>query len=409
MRTMAAHGKPLLERILLSVILLYAAIQPTAYAGLRGNEACQALVDEGNVLLAKRQFRDAVNKYLEASKKDPTASVPLSSVANALLAASGEAEGEAAAKLRQQSEAAARQALLLGPNDPLAQEVLRTLDDKPAPLHQPTAETWKLMEEGEVFFQSHNYADALKKYEQAAQLDPLYSEAWVFAGDCFFMQKNWPEAELRFRKATEIEPLRAQAWRYLADALSSQGKRADAENALLNGIAAQPSQLPTWEKLAQLRAASGIQLKQLHLVRKVRTTTDPATGKFTITIDPDSFNAAGEANKTADLAVWLAYAAAESTKKPDGSKQDPALSPFQTELNAWSTSMKVATEVEKSSGKPLSDPALVSLQMLAEKNELEPAILLLLYRESYRPELEAWKTSHPNGVRAFIDTYGLRP
>jgi len=400
----------MLERILLAAILLYTAIQLPAYAGLRGNEASQALVDEGNVLLAKRRYRDAVDKYLEASRKDPTASMPLSSVANALLSASREADGEAAAKLRQQSEAAARQALLLVPSDPLAQEVLRSLlDDKPAPLHRPTPAAWQLMGEGEVLFQSHDYMNALKKYEQAAQLDPLYSEAWVFAGDCFFVQKNWPEAELRFRKATEIEPLRSQAWRYLADALAAQGKKADAENALINAIAAQPSQLPNWEKLAQSRAAAGIQMKPLHLVRKVQTTTDPATGKATITINQTYFDETAEGNKTAEMAVWLAYAAAESKTQTDTSKGAAASSPFQIELDAWRSSMQVAAELEKNSGKPLSDPALLSMQRLAAANQLEPAILLLLYREAYRPELETWKSSHPNGVRTFIDTYALRP
>lgn len=400
----------MLERILLSAILLSTAIQLTAYAAVRGNEASQALVNEGNVLLAKRQFREAADKYLEASKKDPTASVPMSSVAYALFSASLAADGDRSAKLRQQSEAAARQALVLGPNDPLAQEVLRILlDDKPPPLHVPTQAVWKLMGEGEVFFQSQKYPEALEKYEQAAQLDPLYSEAWVFAGDCFYVQKNWPEAELRFRKAAEIEPLHGQAWRYLADALAAQGKRADAENALINAIAAQPSQLPNWEKLAHSRAAVGVEMKPLHLVPKVQTSPDPKTGKLTITLDSEYLSDAGKSDLTVDTGVWLAYAAAKSTMKLASAKGETALSPFQIEVDAWRSSLKVAAELEGNSGKQLRDPALVSMQMLEEKNQLEPAILLLLYKESYRPELEAWKTAHPNGVKTFIDAYSLRP
>jgi tetratricopeptide (TPR) repeat protein len=308
----------MLKRIVVLVILLSAAIQLAAYAGVRGNEASQALVNEGNVFMAQGKFQDALNKYLAASKTDPTASVPVSSMAYALLSASLSASADSAAKLRQQSEAAARQALLLGPNDPLAQEVLRNLlDDKPVPLHPPSPAASKLLIEGEIFFHSAKYADALKKYEQAAQLDPLYSEAWVFAGDCFFMQKNWQEAELRFRKATDIEPLHAQAWRYLADALAAQGKKADAEEALMNGIAAQPSQLPNWEKLAQSRATAGLPMKQLHLVRKVRTSTDPATGKSTITIDEVYLNET-KGDKAADMGFWLAYAATEMNMKTDG-------------------------------------------------------------------------------------------
>jgi hypothetical protein len=85
------------------------------------------------------------------------------------------------------------------------------------------------------------------------------------------------------------------------------------------------------------------------------------------------------------------------------------LSPFQIEVEGWRNSMKVAAEIRTNSDKQLTDPALVSMQMLAQADQLESAVLLLLYKESFRPELEAWKKSHPNGIKTFVDAYGLRP
>jgi hypothetical protein len=47
--------------------------------------------------------------------------------------------------------------------------------------------------------------------------------------------------------------------------------------------------------------------------------------------------------------------------------------------------------------------------MLARADQLETALLLLEYKESYRAEFEAWKKAHPDGIRKFIDTYALQP
>lgn len=32
-----------------------------------------------------------------------------------------------------------------------------------------------------------------------------------------------------------------------------------------------------------------------------------------------------------------------------------------------------------------------------------------MFRQAYRPSLEAWVAAHPGGVKEFIDRYGLQP
>ena len=82
-----------------------------------------------------------------------------------------------------------------------------------------------LLDIAHVRFNQKRYKEALVEYEKAAQSDPLYSTAWVFAGDCYFAEQHWSEAETRFRKAAEIEPLNGQALRFLSDSLAQQGKK----------------------------------------------------------------------------------------------------------------------------------------------------------------------------------------
>jgi len=390
----------------LTVVLALAGAH--AYATVLPNDAAQPLVQEGSVLAAQGKYQDALNKFSAAMKADPAASTPLSHIAHTLLMASLNASGDNAAKLRQQSEGAARQALGLDARDPLAQEVLRTLlDDKESPLHVPTPEAWKLTQEGEVLYQQNKLEEARAKYEQAAKLDPQYSSVLVSIGDTYYSQKNMPEAEAYFRKAAVLEPLNGQAWRFMSDALASQGKRAAAESTLLSGIAAQPSQRPTWDKLASLRSANGTPLTVLQMKRKASTVMDPATGKFTINLN-EAFSGPA-AQKSPDGAVWLMLAMQEANIRGKNREDKVADQPFAIELASWQGAMKVADELAANGAGEVTDPNLKTMRMLAKAGQLETALMLLQYKESWRPEFEAWKREHPDGIRKFVDAYGLRP
>jgi tetratricopeptide (TPR) repeat protein len=387
-------------RSLLSTAALAALIHvPAAMAAVHCNQACESLMDEGRVLREQGKLREAWAAFQRAHQADPSASAPVSTMANLLAVTADSAPADKAPAMRRQAEAMAREALRIDEHDPLAQETLRVLlDDQPAPLHVPTPEAAQAKAEGEALFAEKRFAEALAKYELAAQRDPLYSTAWVFAGDCFFMQKQWHEAEIRFRKATEIEPLNGQAWRFLSDTLVIQGNRKAGEAALYGGIAAQPSQMPNWDKLELLMKHEGLSLKRLALVRKARFTGTGKDGKPTVEMTE------GDAGQVPDQAFWLMHAVTVA----NAAKQ-PQTSPYQVELQAWQAAFKMVAE-ERAKGAPVpSDPGLIAMEKLAADGQLEPAILLLMYHESYRPELEAWKKTHPDGIRAFVVSTGLRP
>ncbi|MEO7497558.1 MAG: hypothetical protein ABIT83_10565, partial [Massilia sp.] len=177
-------------------------------------------------------------------------------------------------------------------------------------------------------------------------------------------------------------------------------------DALIQGIAAQPSQLPNWDKLAIAGARNGMPLKRLGLVRKASATVDPASGKPTINLDPSAVK-----NKQ-DGALWLMIGMSDMLRLTDAAtaaKGQPDASPFQRELASWRDAFKTSAELEAKSGELLVDPALATMQMLYRENQLEAGLLLLAYKESWRPDLEAWKKANPDGVQRFIKSYGLRP
>jgi len=383
--------------------LLAALGMKMASAAIIGNAASQALVAEGDALGAHGKFQAAVDKYSAAAKADPAASAPLSALAALLYRLSTGAAPEGVPKLRQQSEGMAQAALDIDGKDPVALEVQRMLADaKGPPLHQANPEAAALLEAGEVLFAQRQHAQALEKYLKAAQADPATSTPLMFAGDCYYVQEKWAEAEQLFAQAVRLEPLNAQAWRYLADALGQQGKLSAAEAALLSGIAAQPSQLPTWTKLASLRAQQGAPLQPLQLVRKARSRIDTATGKGVVEVESGG-------PQSPDMTVWIALAVSEANHMVEQHQGKSTESAFAMQLAAWADAMRVADGLGAGEGGELTSPSLKAMRMLAQAGQLEPAILLLQYKEAYRADLERWKAEHPNGVKKFVDMYGLRP
>lgn len=385
----------------LSFAILLALGSPAASAAMQCGQPCQGLLQEGQALGGQGKFQEALEKYRAAQKADPQASLPLSMEASLVLRLSASVGPEKTTLWRDAARGLARRALVLAPDDPVALETLRLLDDEgPSPLHAPNREATALVAEAESQFSQRHYREALEKFQAAAKADPQYSYPWVGAGDCYFAQKDWAQAETMFRRAAEIEPRNSQAWRYLADTLFNQGKFDAIEPVLLSAIVADPSQQPNWVKLASVRAQQSMPLKPLALQRGVRVVAKDGGG-YGVNIDqPADKNTA-----TPDFAVRLMLGATEANMR----SKDKAAQPYEIELAAWQTAMKVADELKTNTGKELQDPALRQMQALARDGQLEPAILLLLFRQSYRPALDAWLAAHPRGAKEFIDRYGLRP
>jgi Tfp pilus assembly protein PilF len=378
--------------LLLSLLLCAAPV----LAGPVNPEA-KKLIDAGNAYYAQGKLREAMDALDQAVQADPAASLPLAMKAGMIYKLSLAATAENRGVMRTEAQKVARQAIAIDPQDPVALEVLRVMSENPAaPAHTANAEALRLMNAGEVEFGQKHYAQALALYEQAAAADPQTATPWIYAGDCFYAQQQYAQAETRFRKAAAIEPLSTQAWRYLADALAQQGKTNQAEDALFSGIAAQPSQQVVWDKLAGMMARAGTPLKRLNFRMMAKIRRD-AAGKPGIELN----EAVTKQTDTADSAFWLSFAMLQIQNTKPG---------FAGDLDTLRQALRIDADlVAKGSAKPFGDPALATLRQLAARDQLEPAMLLLMYREAYRPALESWKQAHPNGVRDFVVATGLRP
>jgi tetratricopeptide (TPR) repeat protein len=374
---------------------------PLAWSATPCIDVCKTLVDEGNVLSTKGASRQALDKYKAAMRAAPEATLPLVSAAFMVLDWSWSADATQAGKMRSMAEAMARQALQFDADNAMAQDILRQVrDGQDAALHKPNAAAEEALQQAETLFAQHRYDDARKQYETAMARDPLWSQAAVGAGDCYFMQQDWPRAEALFLRATAIEPRNDQAWRFLSDSLAKQGKMGAAEQALYSALAANPAERNTWSHLAGLRARAQLPLASLHLTRGSHLTVG-ADGKYTLNIDQTGVRK----DSPPDMAFALALGVAESNLRiADASK-----TAYEIELASWRAAFTMTDEATAKSGKALTDPAILKMQAMHRDGQLEPALLLLAYRPSYRPAYDAWLAAHPGGVKAFIDRYGLQP
>jgi tetratricopeptide (TPR) repeat protein len=401
--TVCCHGdlmkKPFRVLAFAAVLSISAS---NAFGAAHCSGSCHGLLLEAQALEGQARYQEALARYKAAELADPKASIPLSLAAGLMLKLSTAVPKDKAVQLRDMSRAMAERASALESDDPVAQEVLRMLDDDGlSPLRVPNAKAARLMADAESAFAREDYKGALPKYEAVMQADPAYSSAWVAAGNTYYVQKDWARAEALFRRATEIEPHHSQAWRYLSDALLYQKKRSEAEAALYAAIQADPSQRPNWGKLAMFRRAAAMPLKRLALRRGVRVVQN-ADGKYVVEV-----NEKGAAEGLPDHGVRLMLGMSEYKLRTDDKSN--TRSPFEIELASWRLALKVADEIETNDGKRLSDPALLQIQALARDGQLEPAILLLMFRQSYRPALDAWVAANPGGVKTFIDRYGVQP
>ena len=173
-----SHAVAAITLALLSTVSSVCSAQADQYM----NAAAAALFNQAQVLLSQGKMQEALAKYSDAAKADPSSPVLLSHIAELFRQASEKVQGERQVALRQQAESLVRQILLKFPDNTLAHEVQRKLKDNlPPPLHQgsPAAQAELIL--GEAAFVQNKMDVALGHYERAAAIDPGYSMAWVYA------------------------------------------------------------------------------------------------------------------------------------------------------------------------------------------------------------------------------------
>lgn len=387
--------------LVLGLTCLAAAEPPPAPAATP--QKVDALIKEGDGLLARGQVNEALAKYREAAALAPKDSRPISAQAELYLRASKATDPQHVEEYRRIAESAAEAAIDLDDRDPMATLVLGELRGLPkVSRHQPNPEAFKAFEAAEAAWGKEDFRGALAHYQEALRRDPAYTDAALYLGDCHFVLKDYAQAEVWFRKATEMEPTYSRPWRFLFDALERQEKWAELEATALKAVAAEPDDSMAWARLRQARERRGAGgLERFRWPRTGRVVPGQDGKGYQVQLDLQP----GVGQGDPEGALALAFLLGKVARLQEG----PKAKAFPVELKAWEQALAVFRELEAKDPAVGKLKAWAQLRTLQSQGHLDTALFLLGFRPEYRVEFEAWKAKNPKAVAAFVEAFRLRP
>ena len=367
------------------------------------------LVKEAYQLLDSGQVNQALAKFQEAAKADSKSSFPISGLGKLFFEASQHTDAKHQSEYQGKAIEFSREALNLNDLDFVANEVLLNLDGTSADsLHKPTPEALQAFNQGELAFQSQKWDEAASGYQRALSIDPAYTDAALYLGDTYFSRKMYDRAEPWFRKATELEPRYGRAWRFLADCNKDLGHEDLAITCDYNAIAALPSDFTAWGRLkSELENQGNGVLIRFHWPQiQASGVSHDASGKANINVPQSLIGDSIESQAALIYSMMIAITqVADEKPENKGNKR----STLERESLAWKAAMEGYENSLKEKKLTPHDSTWAQLLTFYKSDQLKPALMILAYRESYRPDFEAWKKANPNGVRAFIEHWHLRP
>jgi len=248
------------------------------------------------------------------------------------------------------------------------------------------------LNQGEAAFSRRDTKAAFAAYAHAADLDPTYYTAKLFAGDACFTSGDYACAGEWFAKAIALDPNRETAYRYWADALYKSGKSHEALQKYEQGIVAEPFSRLSWNGLLQWAQLTKTQMDSLVIPRPK---IDSTNNKINVTIAPNG--------SAAEMTAWLVYAgcrAGDAGKDKSGKTPLPAYTP---ELE--SKCLFLAADALASTKDADLTPALRNLLALKHDGMIECWVRLNSTDDGATAGYANYRNTHRDLLIAYLDKY----
>src|SRR6185295_977075 len=192
---------------LLTLLLLSMAIAAQIQAQ---TESTAELKQRASELVKENKFTDALPILEKIAATEPNDGETQFFLAFALLGQSKNTKDDAARKgLRARARQAFVKAKSLNYNEPKLDALILSLpedgSDSPGGFTSNTKAN-QLMEEAEALFSQGKQDEALKKYQEALELDPKLYHAALFSGDVYMQKGDFAKTEIWYQKAIAIDP-----------------------------------------------------------------------------------------------------------------------------------------------------------------------------------------------------------
>ena len=278
-------------------------------------------------------------------------------------------------------------------------------DGSDSPGFTSNAKANQVMEEGEALFAQGKPDEALKKYQEALELDPKLYSAAVFSGDIYLQKGDYAKAELWYQKAIAIDPDKETAYRYSATPLMKQRKIEEARDRYIEAFISEPYNRFARGGLIQWGQATQTSLAHPEITIPTNVTFDEK-GDAKINLDAGALLGGKDDGSFA----WISYGATRSIwRKEKFAKTFPNEKTYRhslaEEADALRSVLSVATADKKD--KKLS-PSLTRLKKLDEEGLLESYILLAQPDEGIARDHPAYLKQNRDKLRRYMLQYVVK-
>ncbi len=280
------------------------------------------------------------------------------------------------------------------------------------PSYTKNPETEQLMQEAESFFAQGKMDEALKKYQQAYQLDPKLYYAALYSGDVFVHKGDFANAEIWYQKAIQTDPFRETAYRYSATPLMRQKKYDQARDRYVEAFIVEPFNKLAVGGMNQWAQVTGATLGH----PKIDIPASVSSGKNG---DVNITLGMGDNNDDGSFA-WTVYGLSRAkwqTGKTGVSDDFKKAYPNETayrhslaeELDALKTTVTVVRETMNGKKKTVKklNPQLEKLVKLHDDGLLEPYILMVMADEGIFQDYAPYLKQNREKLRRYVVEYVL--
>jgi len=398
-----SHRKLLVT--LLTLLFLSVVIASPTQAQTEGTAE---LKRQATALLKENKYTEALPILEKIAAAEPNDGETQFFLAFALIGQATNTKDNAARKaLRIRARQAFVKAKALNYDEPKIDAMILGLpeDGSDSPGFTSNAKANQLMEEGEALFSQGKPDEALKKYQDALELDPKLYSAALFSGDIYLQKEDYAKAEIWYQKAIAIDPDKETAYRYSATPLMKQRKIDEARDRYIEAFISEPYNRFARGGLIQWGQATQTSLAHPEITIPTNVTFDDK-GDAKINLDASALLGGKDDGSFA----WISYGATRSTwRKEKFAKTFPNEKTYRhslaEEADALRSVLSVATADKKD--KKLS-PSLTRLKKLDEEGLLESYILLAQPDEGIAQDHPAYLKQNREKLRRYMLQYVVK-
>ena len=359
---------------------------------------------ECRALLAKGDIKAAIQRAQAAIQQNPAGALPHGVLSEMLLEGLPWTKPDMASKFRQGAKAEALKALEMDALQPNALESLRRLEGRAHGVEALVADpVMQRVDRGEALLRGGHPEQAGSAFEEIAKTAPGVAGIECYAGDAWLAAGKVDMALLAYQRAISDQADCTAALTGLAVVNTRQGRLDGAQNLIIRSIQSDPSDRSAWDAYEAIEKLCGRSLTHLSLPL-FAVARFPGKNHVEWMLDlpedrPDhAFWEEYRIATTVDLGLYYA-------KIRDVVGTMRASGPFDVSRGAWSDAIRTLPSKDD----PAWDPVVPWMRKFARSDHLYAAVFCLFFDSRWRTEYRAWLKSNPDGIRAFLQTYAVRP